>query len=905
MLAQEELQAHQDRLGLGEAARREIRLVRESEPSRAVQSGKSNVSARFPSRKMGRTIQAESHTVELAAAYEWEYDAAFLEFWDQPPQILVTGEREGRKLPGWLITPDYFVLHEDWAGWVECKAEEWLERRLASGKSWYVKDSDGRWRYPPGEAYAEALGLRFVVRSSKENKWTTIRNAQLLADYRGPECPEPRREDVRRATEKLRRQPWWILRDYIQAEPALDADLVFRLIADGTVYVDLKEELLAEPEVAHVFRDEVSYVAHRAHLQALTHAAAEPPAAVPLLDGQELLWDGQPWVIVNASPTRVTMKSADGRYEAPPHDDFVKLVRAGAITVPSTSADEKAAQREARYRTASPLDLAIATDRLYSLFPDMGSPKRSYCERMKSKLRAWYREAEDVLGDGLLGLLPRTYLRGNRNRKVEQEQIKIMNDVIDEQITDGRRGLIAPAYGTVRQRCIGAGRRPPSEKTFRLQIKWHKRASEITAAREGAKAAYSQTDFCWRIEHSSPRHGDRPYAVGHIDHTELDLQLKGRRFRDKKMRLWLTALIDAYTRKVLAFYLSFDKPSYRSCMCVVRDCIRRGHRLPDVLVVDKGAEFQSGYFEQLLARMRVTKKIRPTAAGRYGSLVERFFGLTNQEFIHNLWGNTQATRDPRRMSPTHDPKVLAEWDIETFSDAFDGFIERGYGRLEHSALGMSPNEAMAAGMKLFGTRPHKIEPYTGEFIRWTMPSTARGKAKVVPGRGIKINYLYYWSDVFKSPKVEGRVVPVRFNPFDLSFACAFIDGQWIDLQSEYANLFKGRSEREIKLITTEIRERMRKTHQRRAINAELIAAYLREAESERVAAQRERDAEAKSVNERVQSSPAAEPAATRAADQEPAVAPGDVPQLPAPIEDKPWYDEALLDEPLEELGEFA
>lgn len=907
MLTQEELQAYNERLGLSDRARVEVGAIRTSDPSRAVQSGKANVSARFPSEKMGVTIQAESHKVELAAVYEWEHDDEVLEFWDQPPSIKVTGEREGRRLPDWRITPDYFVLHEDWAGWVECKTEEWLEKRAASGKSWYIKGSDGRWHYPPGEAYAAALGLKFIVRSSKETDWTVLRNLQLLADYRAPDCPAPNRDDVRHALDKLKQQPWWILRDFIQAEPALDADLVYRLIADGTVYVDLKLELLAEPEVAHVFRDEVSSVAHRAHLRALTHDAPEPPAAVPILDGQQVLWDGQPWVIVNASPTRVTMKSSDGRYEAPSHDAFVKLVRAGAIAVPPTAADEKAVQREARYRAASPLDLEIATDRLYNLFPEMGSPTRVYGDRMKSKLRAWYREGEDVLGDGLVGLLPRTHLRGNRERKVDPPLIEIMNAVIDEMITDGRRGLITPAHGEVRKRCRDAGLpNVPSEKTFRRQIKWYKRAADITAAREGAKAAYGKTDFCWHLEQTTPRHGDRPYAVGHIDHTEIDLQLKGRRFRDKKMRLWLTVLIDAYTRKVLAFYLSFDKPSYRSCMCVIRDCVRRGHRVPSVIVVDKGAEFLSGYFDQLMSRMRVTKKVRPTASGRYGSLIERFFGLTNQEFIHNLWGNTQASRDPRRMSPTHDPKVLAEWDIETFSDAFEGFVERGYGRLEHSALGMSPNDAMTAGMKLFGARPHKIEPYTREFILWTLPTTAKGRAKVVPGRGVKINYLYYWNDVFKSPKVEGTTVHVRFNPFDLAQACAYVDGKWIDLQSEYAAEFRGRSEREIKLITAEIRERLRKTHERRGINAELIAAYLREAQSERVIAQQERDAETKDANAKVHDIPPAEEVApSPTASPEPPVSVDDAPELPPPVEDQPWFDPELLEEPLEELGEFA
>ena len=41
--------------------------------------------SRYPSRKMGVTIQFEDHRVELAGIYEMEHDATVLEYFDQPP----------------------------------------------------------------------------------------------------------------------------------------------------------------------------------------------------------------------------------------------------------------------------------------------------------------------------------------------------------------------------------------------------------------------------------------------------------------------------------------------------------------------------------------------------------------------------------------------------------------------------------------------------------------------------------------------------------------------------------------------------------------------------------------------------------------------------------------------------
>ena len=61
-----------------------IQRIRSSQPVRKVRSGKSNVTGRYPSVKMGRTIQFESQHVELWGIYEMERDEDVLEYYDQP-----------------------------------------------------------------------------------------------------------------------------------------------------------------------------------------------------------------------------------------------------------------------------------------------------------------------------------------------------------------------------------------------------------------------------------------------------------------------------------------------------------------------------------------------------------------------------------------------------------------------------------------------------------------------------------------------------------------------------------------------------------------------------------------------------------------------------------------------------
>lgn len=59
---------HCKTLGLSERGIAYVREVVVSPPARKVQSGRGNVTVRFASRKMGMTIQCESHTVELVFA---------------------------------------------------------------------------------------------------------------------------------------------------------------------------------------------------------------------------------------------------------------------------------------------------------------------------------------------------------------------------------------------------------------------------------------------------------------------------------------------------------------------------------------------------------------------------------------------------------------------------------------------------------------------------------------------------------------------------------------------------------------------------------------------------------------------------------------------------------------------
>lgn len=320
-------------------------------------------------------------------------------------------------------------------------------------------------------------------------------------------------------------------------------------------------------------------------------------------------------------------------------------------------------------------------------------------------------------------------------------------------------------------------------------------------------------------------------------------------------RPWATILLDAYSRRVLAVYLSFDCPSYRSCMMVLRTCVQRFERFPETLVVDHGAEFDSVYFETLLAAFKCTKKQRPVARPRFGSIMERFFGTTNTEFFYTLKGNTQINKCNRQVTRNSSPKTQAVWSLPDLYEYFCKYAYNIYDQNLHSTLGQSPKEAFAAGLAQNGNRPQQQVLNDLTFQILTLPSTSKGTAKVHAGRGIHINYLNYWSvdDCFLKPNVEGTQVPVRYDPFDVSTAYAYVSGQWVRCISEYHQSFQGRSEKEIKLTSTELRKQRQQHTLSIPLRAKSIAAYLESAEvSEALQLQRLRDLAALNVHQHIQ-----------------------------------------------------
>lgn len=851
MLSSEELTQLCRRLGLSKQTQSVIEEIRSSPPSRRVYSAAGNVSVRYPSRKMGITIQAESHRNELAGIYEKEHDSDTLEYYDQPPRIKLVYQAKSERRVGVLHTPDFFVIRTDSVGWEEWKMEEELVRLADKMPHRYVRGEDRRWRCPPGERYAEQFGFFYHVRSSAGIDWVFQRNMLFLEDYLRADCPPVSEEATEAILSLVASDPGSTLDELLRCATGASSDDIYTLIATEHVYVDVRAAPLAEPDRVRVFRNEEMARAYTV----ITGTSSQPPArnsrSVYVAAGTPVVWDGKCWTIVNLGETTTTLLADDGAVVELPNTTFEALVKQGKLTGTKDQVQMSicAEARELLVR-AGPDDFKEANRRYAIIAPrlagrptvDDSTPART----VRHWLSRWW-EAEQVHGCGYVGLLPRRWRSGNRNRKLPESTLAVLDEFIVNDYETLKQKPKCEVYGALVRACEERGIIAPSYKTFAQEVNRRPRQEQVRK-RKGRRAAYQREPFHWELTLTTPRHGDRPFEIGHIDHTQLDIELVCSRTGRNLGRPWATFLSDAFSRRLLAVYVIFDPPSYRSCMMILRECVRRHGRLPQIVVVDGGPEFESIYFETLLARYECSKKTRPAGKSRFGSVCERLFGTTNTRFIYNLVGNTQITRNVRQVTKSVDPKTHAYWTLGRLYARLCEWAYEVYDTIEHPALGQSPREAFATGLTQSGKRPHRLIPYDEEFRMFTLPTTRKGTAMVQPSLGAKINYIFYWSDAFLDPDVEKTQVPVRYDPFDAGTAYAFVKGRWVRCISEHYARFAGRSEREMMLATAELRKRNQRHTRQFAITARRLADFLASLEAEEaLLEQRLRDAEARDV----------------------------------------------------------
>jgi len=819
-----------DALGtLPAAGRRFVEAIRRGQPVRRVTSRRT-VTSRFASRKMERTIQSESRTIEGPACWLYEYDPAVLEFYDQPCNLSIRWRREERSVSA-MYTPDFFLVRSAEPAHsrlsfaiAEWKPEEALQRLRKKYPERYQVLADGTWIDLAASDAAGLLGLTFEIHTEREISDTLVRNFNLLYDYKiaAHEVPTAVRNAARTA---ISTRQGISFADLLGECAEMTVDDGLSLVADGTLWVDLGSCLVTDHAKVIVFES-----ADAARLVRCASTSGVRRGEVVLSPGQDLEWKGTLWhVAIAGAESFVLVSLRDKTSVDLSYSELVRLIEQGQIVGGESSPSDVAAL----LNRLSPKGRARLNENLEIVTRSLRGAESPLDRHARDLLRR-YRHAEAIHGNGIFGLAPKFDRCGRSGRRVDDAALAIAREVIADRVLQPELRSIRRCYAAFRRRCKDRGVAPFSWRTFQKEVALVPR-DEYLLRRKGNRAAMAGAPR-FNSGREIPKDGDRYLDRVHVDHTEWDVEVVDSETGGPLGRLWLSLAVDAYTGRVVAHVLQFDPPNIVSNVLLFRDLVRRQHRFPATLVVDNGADFRSQYVQELAAAYTFQIDYRPPGGAKWGSPVERMFGLINTDLTHGLRGNTQISKVPR-ISGEMDAKDRAVWTLADLDRILETYLYETYNNRPNASQGLSPTQLADKSVALTGERPSRFVTFDRDFIIATCPTTRKGTARV-DRSGVKILGVRYWCTEFGQPDVFGRDVEVRWDPNNRGVAFARLNRQWRECHSHYYGQLNGKSQKEIELFSKEVPHRTRNRNSTLLEIAEAIDARIEQSEAVLLATRR-------------------------------------------------------------------
>lgn len=794
-----ELNALFDRLGTPLAGRRLVEKARKEAPVRDIQSHSGNVVTWYRSGKMGRTIGTESRTTEFPAAIQYEHDPLVLEYYPQPCQldlILIVDERiQPSRVQH---TPDFLIIRPDQILVEEWREEARLEKLARKYPGRFIKDGDC-WRYPAVEEHLAGMGITYRLRSANEHPRQYVSNLKFLSDYLSPSCPPVEQEKIDILHNVLAERGVITLTDLIKsagcdedalvdvtresivnADGLITADDIYKAVADGHIAFDLMNDDIADTLRARVYRDK-TMLAFCQRIESLADVNGPCRLDVSFEAGTEVVYDGKTYKVALVGQKSAILSS-----------DYGSTTELSLEALERQYADGRLVVRQPAHRNSSeelissvsPKYMDKALERARQLEYSETVPQLVMkSERTLQRYKKAVREAGASVIDQHLALVPKLPHSGNRERKIPKALLDVIEDIVKKDFNTPTNITKCMAYKKLVDACHSAGLKPCSAKTFNKEV------DRLASVRErkGKRVFYQSQPIVWYLKLDEPIHGARPFQYVHIDHTPLEILLCSPGLKKPMGKPWLSLAIDSESRRVVGFYLSFEPPSYRSCMMVLRDIVRRHGRMPDMIVVDNGKEFKSLAFKRVCELYGCSIRYRPAGQPRHGSVMERLFGTTQSQLIHNLSGNTQLMRHVRTVTKSVNPRNFVEWTLPALHGALDYYFDNLYGTEIHPAHGEGPIKRFESRMSETGMRLHRIVRFDRRFLIETCPAPEGNGTRSVDGqRGVKINHIWYWTNAFRDTGLNKKHIDIRIDPWDVRFVYALIKGEWQQCESKLA-----------------------------------------------------------------------------------------------------------------------
>jgi putative transposase len=397
-------------------------------------------------------------------------------------------------------------------------------------------------------------------------------------------------------------------------------------------------------------------------------------------------------------------------------------------------------------------------------------------------LRRWRSKVRSQGSDA--ALVPRCSAQGNRRSRISEEHVAFIDSVLEKEYLTADSIPPYRCYGRYREAFDArtgntggpaVGHDPVSFKSFLRRLR---RLDPVTTAlARGGRRAANEAEPPVAPEQKELL-ACRPFQRVHIDHCRVKVHLRigesgGRVIR---ARAWLTIMVDEYSGAILAMSLSFRAPSRRSCALVLRDCAMRWRRLPHTIVVDNGKEFDSVYFEACLARLGIHKQSRPPGHPRYGSTVERAFGILKDEFLSVLTGNTANRKDDRGKSTSHKGWTRGKYTLLELHLLIEHYFFRLLNHHLHGRELEAPSVRIREGLKRYPSSGRQVA-FDQTFLVMTAIEQSR-QHTWDPRRGIRLRGRYY-----SHPGLAGlpnrKRFEVREEPWDEHCIYVRVNHEWL------------------------------------------------------------------------------------------------------------------------------
>ena len=282
-----------------------------------------------------------------------------------------------------------------------------------------------------------------------------------------------------------------------------------------------------------------------------------------------------------------------------------------------------------------------------------------------------------------------------------------------------------------------------------------------------------------------------PGAVVEIDACELDMIVVGLDRRQDLGRPVVYFVLDAYSRKILAYYIGFENNSFLGATSLFNALFFEYGILPDRIRVDHGAEWVSNEVRRLCGELGISIEIVSPATGSDKGLVENSFHVYQKRIRSS--GKEYGAIYKEYGSKHYDKASMMidelKQDLDAFVEAFNHMQLKNYGLSMDMALKnvrAVPEELWEYGLSYMSS-PRCVTDAMRDRVAFALcvPKTKRTEM-TLSKKGFMLSGLIYISsdkrvtDLISRNK-NGLEVPsyeVRIDPRTVSYI-------WLRIGAEY------------------------------------------------------------------------------------------------------------------------